>query len=303
MSNPASPSSSPPRGDSKGNEDALWEEAFAKMDERTPLFDKLPNTAASATKVFAKCDNKSHVGPIVLAKGIPLNVFEDWLRNSELGLHKSERLTDGTVYIPQACAPDHGILRQLLGNPELFPILSMNNSAYLESGSGSHGGLNPDVFWFRPEENSAQSRVIFEVGISQSLPDLRRRAYALCSSTNTWDNLVYVILIKRYSVRRLYVEIWRRIAPGGDVDTDAPGFANDQRAPEDLGVEETMEFVRNAHASNPGIQRNDALAWQFDLQSSCSIPAGDDLVAGGTAVTFNAQTLLNKCRYEDQNVL
>jgi hypothetical protein len=73
------------KGGSKGYEDELWEEAFAKMDEKEPLFQNLPETEEDARKVFEKCDDKSHVGPIVLVKGVPLGAFGDWLRRSELG--------------------------------------------------------------------------------------------------------------------------------------------------------------------------------------------------------------------------
>jgi hypothetical protein len=98
MSTPASPSSSPSKGGSKGGEDELWEEAFAKMDEQEPLFQNLPETEEDARKVFEKFDDKSsHAGPILLVKGVPPGAFGDWLRRSELGLHKAERLTNGTV--------------------------------------------------------------------------------------------------------------------------------------------------------------------------------------------------------------
>jgi hypothetical protein len=276
----------------------LWEEAFANMDEQEPLFRKLPTTEADAMKVFEKFNCKSHIGPIVLAKGIPQDVFSDWLGHSELGLHKSERLVNGTVYIPQACAPDHGILRGVFHNPEDFPILSRYNAtgSYLETGSGSRGGLNPDVFWCRSGEATRQARVLFEVGIDQSLPDLRRRAEIFCSGTTVWENLQYVVLIKRYKARRIYVEIWRRRnAP--IAGAEAQVF--DQRAPGNFGVSQTMEFLANAHAASPIARRNHDVAWQFGLQPTCSIPAGDTLLVGGAAVTFDAQTFLNKCRFED----
>jgi hypothetical protein len=298
MSTPASPSSSPSKGGSKGGEDELWEEAFAKMDEQEPLFQNLPETEEDARKVFEKFDDKSsHAGPILLVKGVPPGAFGDWLRRSELGLHKAERLTNGTVYVPQAFVPDHGILRQFLGQERHFPILNEDNASYLKSGSGTHGSQNPDVFWFRSGERSKHSRVLFEVGISQSLSDLRRRAYALCSAENEWKNLAYVVLVKRYTVRRVFVEIWKRIAT--QAGTDAPAFRNDQRAPQVLGVTETMEFVANAHAFDPGVGRNDTLSWQFDLPASCDIPACDDLLVGGAALTFNAQTFLDECEYDD----
>jgi hypothetical protein len=136
---------------------------------------------------------------------------------------------------------------------------------------------------------------------SQSLPDLRRRAYALCSADDTWENLAYVVLVKRYAVRRVYVEIWKRIV--SDAGRDAPTFSNDQRAPEVLGVTETMEFVANAHAFDARVERTDRLDWQFDLPGSCDIPACDDLLVGGAAVTFNAQIFLDKCEYNDPEVL
>ena len=126
--------------------------------------------------------------------------------------------------------------------------------------------------------------MLFEVGISQSLPDLRRRAYSLCKAAHTWVDLVYVVLVKRYQQSRLYIEIWRRIAR--QAGADEPNFINDQRAPWDLDVAETMEFVANAHASAPGVhQNNNMLSWQFDLPPNCVIPNGDDLLAGGAAVS------------------
>jgi hypothetical protein len=298
MSKPASPSSSPSKETPNENDDGLWEEAFANMDEQEPLFQKLPTTEADAMKVFEKFNGKSHIGPIVLAKGILQDVFSDWLGHSELGLHKSERLVNGTIYIPQTCAIDHGILRGLLGNPEDFPILSRYNAtgSYLKTGSGSIGGLNPDVFWWRTGEATRLARVLFEVGIEQSLPDLRRRAETLCSGTTAWENLQYVVLIKRYKARRIYVEIWRRRnAPIAGVEAQA----FDQGAPGDLGVSQAMEFLANAHAASPNAGRNDAVAWQFELLPTCSIPAGDSLLVGGAAVTFDARTFLNKCYFED----
>jgi len=294
MSNPASPSSSPSKEAPNENEDELWEEAFAKMDEQKALFEKLPSTE-DAKKVFAKCNDKSHVGPIVLAKGIPENAFRSWLHESELGLHKAERLANGTVYVPQACLPDHGILRGLLHKSEIFPILNRNNASFLKTGSGSKGDQNPDVFWFRSGERTRNSRVLFEVGISQSLPDLRRRAYSLCKADDTWVDLVYVVLVKRYRQSRLYIEIWRRIER--QAGADEPNF--DQRAPSELDVAETMAFVANAHASAPGVHQNDMLSWQFNLTPNCEIPNVDDLLAGGAAVTFDAQVFLDECEYND----
>eukprot|EP00978_Attheya_sp_CCMP212_P012532 scaffold31308_cov49-Attheya_sp.AAC.2 len=94
MSNPASPSSSPSKETPNENEDGLWEEAFANMDEQENLFQELPTTEADAMKVFETFNDKSHIGPIVLAKGISPDVFSDWLDHSELGLDKSERLVN-----------------------------------------------------------------------------------------------------------------------------------------------------------------------------------------------------------------
>jgi hypothetical protein len=231
----------------------------------------------------------------VLAKGIPPDVFNDWLGHSELGLHKSERLVNGTVYIPQVCALDHGILRGLLHKERHFPILNEDNASYLKTGSGSSGGLNSDVFWWRSGEAAQQARVLFEVGIDQSLPALRRRAETLCSGTTAWENLQYVVLIKKYKARRIYVEIWRRNAP--IAGAEAQDF--DQGAPGDLVVSQAKEFLANAHAAYPNAGRNDAVAWQFELLPSCSIPAGDTLLVGGAAVTFDARTYLNESCFED----
>jgi hypothetical protein len=86
---------------------------------------------------------------------------------------------------------------------------------------------------------------------------------------------------------------------GSKVGTDTPAFRNDQRAPQELDVEETMEFVANAHAFDQAVTRSDTLMWKFDLPANCDIPAGDDLLDGGTAVTFDAQILLGKCEYDD----
>jgi hypothetical protein len=188
--NPASPSlSSPPSKDetTNENEDGLCEEAFAHMEEQEPLFQQqLPTTEASARNIFETCHGKSHhIGPMVLAKGIEQDVFSKWMGHSELGLYKSQRLVNGTVYIPQAIGAlqvDHGILRGLLHKERHVAILNEDNAvaSYLETGSGSSGGLNPDVFWWRSGGEAAQqARVLLEVGIDQSLPDLRRRAETL----------------------------------------------------------------------------------------------------------------------------
>lgn len=169
MSNPASPLSSPWKEAPNENEDELWEEAFAKMDEQEASFEKLPSSEEEAKKIFAKHNDKSHVGPVVLAKEIPGDAFRSWLLKSELGLHKAERLVNGAVCVPKACSPDHGILRGLLHKGEIFPILNRDIVSFLKTGSGSKGDQNPDVFWFRSNE-----RPLFEVGISQLLQDLRR---------------------------------------------------------------------------------------------------------------------------------
>lgn len=96
--------------------------------------------------------------------------------------------------------------------------------------------------------------MLLEVGVSQSLPALRRRAYALCSPTerHNWANLNYVVLIKRYEVAHLYIEIWRPIESQPGTPSSDRDFIKDQRAPGDLGLTHTMEFVANALASNLG---------------------------------------------------
>lgn len=155
---------------------------------------------------------------------------------------------------------------------------------------------------WKSDEEPEQDRVWFEIGISQSLPDLRRRAYNFCAITNkAWENLRYVGFIKRYTVPRIYVEFWRR----NKAATGAPRVGSTlvwhQCAPGELAVSHTMEFVANAHASNTGISRTptEVLARQFGLPATCDNPAGDDLLAGGAPVNFDAQAMLNKCRFRD----
>ena len=57
-----------------------------------------------------------------------------------------------------------------------------------------------------------------------------------------------------------------------------------------LGVTQPME-VATAHAANPGSERTDALGWQLELLPTCEIPAGDTLLVGGAAVSFQGNDL------------
>ena len=288
------------------NNDLKWEQNYEQIENLEPLFRHLPSSQKQVAKVFEiwqgtlsmKGYDNNYVGPLVLAKKVSLEKFEKWLRK-EWGLHKSVRLVTGTVYLPQASAFDHGILRLWLGDPRLFPVLDMHNANPLGKGSGAIGHQNPDVAWFREDEGTSRSRVLFEVGISQALPDLRRRAYSLCAATGLWTDLQYVVLVKRYDELRLYLEIWKRIdeVPGAAV----PGFLNDQRRPEQLHdvLQGTMQFVANAHASRPGAEWIDAVVWQREGQPTCDIPAGEEVVAGGPTITFDVQALLGECRFND----
>ena len=84
------------------NEDDLGKEAFAKIDEQSGRLHKASfQILEDAKKVFAKCNDKSHVASILLARDIPGAAFGSRLHESELGLHKAERLTNGTATLCQ----------------------------------------------------------------------------------------------------------------------------------------------------------------------------------------------------------
>jgi len=270
-----------------------WETAYAGMKDQTPMFAKLPSTLEDAKKVFAKCNSGHHIGPIVLAKDIPRDDFRKWIQESELGLHKAELLEDGTVFIAEACSPDHGILRGVFHKDSHFHILDETQAVFYETGSGTKGDMNPDVFWVRDGEPTANARVLIEVGVDQSLPSLRRRAHSLCGD-NYWAGLSYVVLVKRYPTRHVYIEIWQREAP----DPTANNNVSQSIEPQQLGVQGTMSFVSNAHAAAPGVVPVDQLAWQWNLQDTCTIPAGDVLHIGCNAISFDASYLLRRCKYE-----
>ena len=85
------------------------------------------------------------------------------------------------MFTPEICSADHGLLRVFLGNGQNFSILNMRRHEYLLAGSGSHGGMNPDVYWCHQADGREHARTIFEVGVTQSLPSLRRRGYELCA--------------------------------------------------------------------------------------------------------------------------
>lgn len=106
--------------------------------EQNPVFSKLPTTLQEASRVF-----HVHAGPIVLTKDVCTEAFVEWLKHSELGLHKSVILPGRTVYVAQACAEDHGRLRAFLCSE--YP--SVRTTGLLRAGSGAREGMKPDVFW------------------------------------------------------------------------------------------------------------------------------------------------------------
>jgi len=139
------------------------------------------------------------------------------------------------------------------------------------------------------------------VGVIQSLPSLRRRGYELCAHQAVWTDLAYYVLIKRYE-SRLYLEIWRRIPlEGGILDAPPiPAVAKDYQPPQHIaGMNAAMQFVSNCHASLPHAQINEAERWQTTLPATCQIPAGDELLPGYGAVTFDAMDMISVCKFKD----
>lgn len=285
------------------------------MNEQEPLFKDLPTNDKEAREVFKKCDDITHIGPIVLAKNVDKEKFENWLHDHELGLHKSVRTDEGLVYISQACANDHGRLRQYLGDGARFRILNFHagEDYLMEAFSGSEGGLNPDVKWMEIHSENDIATVVFEVGISQSLPDLRRKAYRFCNSADH-PCLEFVVLIKRYPTFRLYIEIWRKKQNGRGPPYRDDSFTGDQRNPRELGPFPNMEFVTNAHAEDVTRRATvaAAVAWQRGLDTTCSIfrheiakryNANGELIPRQTrldgTVTFDAESMVAYCRWKD----
>jgi len=66
------------------------------------------------------------------------------------------------------------------------------------------------------------------MGISQSLPALRRRGYELCEQQAVWTNLVYYVLVKRYT-GRLYVEVWRHVPLASAIAPPMSNFTKEIR--------------------------------------------------------------------------
>lgn len=286
--------------------DWQWEQNYKRIEELKPLFNHLPASQANLAKVFEICDgtlsmgeyDKNYVGPLVLAKNVTAGKFEEWL-GQKWGLHKSARLASGTVYTPQACEPDHGRLRGAFHKEGIFPILG-GPPYQLWTGSGKSGDKNPDAFWHPPGQQKDTSSVIIEVGTSQSLPSLRRRAFMFCADTNSWGGLVYAVLVSRFA-NRLYVEVWRRVAtqPGDNVAALVNNMADPTIGNLTPG---TMQFVCNANATGPGFQPQSVPAsyqWQLGLPNHCSIPAGNEILVGGPAVPIRADVLLNFCLFDD----
>lgn len=278
--------------------DGIWEEEYAKIEDQIPMFDRLPKTEEQARKVRAICGG--HIGPIVLAKSVSAREFHHWLNQSELGLHKAVRLDSDTVYVPQACCEDHGTLRGLI------PLLHFNITnpvdGTLISSSGELDGMNPDVKWDVPESELVP--VVFEIGMSQSLPNLRIKALEYCLSAEyRTRGLRYVVLIKRYQIRtkHLYIEVWRC-----DLDSDqlapVPALANNQGCPTTLNMPGCMTFHANAHAADPTAQGKlpPVLEWQSKIAATQVTLAAGDLHPGVPACTFDAQDLLNRCRYRNE---
>jgi len=99
------------------------------------------------------------------------------------------------------------------------------------------------------------------MGISQSLPALRRRGYELCEQQAVWTNLVYYVLVKRYT-GRLYVEVWRRVPLASAIAPPMSNFTKEIRPSHMIaGVDAVMQFASNCHASLPSAHFNDAERW------------------------------------------
>jgi len=242
---------------------------------------------------------KKYNGPFVLAKNVTPEQFEKWLE-CEWGLHKSVRLDTGTVYVPQACTDDHGDLRIKLASSDYFPILGNrleNNRRAIVPKSGKTGNMNPDTKWRRPNERTPC--LVAEVGISQSLPDLRRKAHSYCADEVNYCHLQYVVLIKRGEAN-LYVEIWARNEGGARVPNPIDFFKRNDKAPENMGLPDNccMHFVANCCALRPGAQAS--RGWQGALTLSCDIPAGHNFVQGNDeAIHFNATELIEDLDWQE----
>lgn len=287
------------------NSDLIWEQNYKRIEKLQPLFRHLPSSQQQVAKVVGisqgtlsmKGYGNNYVGPLVLAKNVSAEKFEEWLRQ-EWGLHKSTRLVTGTVYTPQACAKDHGRLRQAFGNRDVFPILA-GLPPPIVTGSGKEGDKNPDVFWHRPHQAPS---VVIEVGVSQSLPSLRERAFRFCADTHSWGGLVYVVLVKRFQ-NRLYVEVWRRVPPQPADNVGALAGNLADPAISNLTLGGTMQFVGAANATGPGFQPQFVPAyyqWQLGLPNNCNLPAGNEILAAGPAVPIDANVLLQYfCEFDD----
>lgn len=289
------------------DEDLEWERVFSRIEELRPLFTKLPTTYEHAGLVFEKFLDPSHVGPIVLVRNVTDEAFEQWLASSQLGLHKSAILPSGTVYCAQACVEDHGRIRSVFGDAEMYPCISRNRAhlGILKYGSGARDKMNPDGFWEkRIDPNKGTKSVVFEVGTTQSLPSLRQRAYGFFATNAHYISLDvrYFVLVRRYyAAQHIYVEVWRR--DGDQAVLPEPDLVGKQIAPADLNVPPSMIFVGNAHAQIRGYALPDNLKWMRNLGTSVSI-AEASIVTGGSAdvqVVFDAQLMLEECELMIRN--
>ena len=133
---PASPSPSNGKGKGgfDGNEDELWEAAFAKMDDKCHCFKSSPAPKKTPRKfsrdVISNLNTtlvqfywrREFLGMcLVIAGCITASLVFTNLRDLTLA--------HGTVYISQACALDQ--------KEKCFPILNEDNPSYLRTGSGS----------------------------------------------------------------------------------------------------------------------------------------------------------------------
>ena len=143
---PASPSPSNGKGKGgfDGNEDELWEAAFAKMDDKCHCFKSSPAPKKTPRK-FSR-DVISNLNPTLV---------QFYWRREFLGM----------CLVIAGCITASLVFTNLRDLTLRREVLTQTS-------------------WFRPGEGPGRARVLFEIGISQSLPDLRHRAYTLCSIAN-----------------------------------------------------------------------------------------------------------------------
>ena len=97
-----------------------------------------------------------------------------------------------------------------------------------------------------------------------------------------------------------YVEIWRRV-PLEDGILSAPpvpDLAKDYQPPQQgAGLDTVVQFVSNCHASLPHAPISVAEYWQTMLPTSCTIPAGGELLPDYGEVTFDATSMIARCDF------